>query len=111
MQNKPASKVPSPPLPRPVQSWLGVVRPVESSLAMRKRYGPVFRTNDAIAGQVFHIADRGLIERMFKWKPPEYNVGEPRQMMEPVTGPSSILLLDARAPHAHAQVDVAAVSR
>ena len=31
---------------------------------------------------------------MFKWKPAQYNVGEPRQMMEPVTGPSSILLLD-----------------
>jgi cytochrome P450 len=31
---------------------------------------------------------------MFKWKPAEYNVGEPRQMMEPVTGPSSLLLLD-----------------
>ena len=61
---------------------------------MRERYGPVFRTNDAIAGELFHIADRDLIEQMFKWKPAEYNVGEPREMMEPVTGPSSILLLD-----------------
>jgi cytochrome P450 family 135 len=95
---KPASDVPGPRLPRPLQSWLGVVRPVESRLALRKRYGPVFRSNDAIAGQVFHVADRGLIEQMFKWKPAEYNVGEPRQIMEPVTGPSSILLLDAE-PH------------
>jgi cytochrome P450 len=62
---------------------------------MRRRYGSVFRTNDAIAGKVFHVADRELIERMFKWKPADYNVGEPRQMMEPVTGPSSILLLDS----------------
>ena len=31
---------------------------------------------------------------MFKWKPADYSVGEPRQIMEPVTGPSSILLLD-----------------
>ena len=43
---------------------------------------------------MFHIADRELIEQMFKWKPAQYNVGEPRQVMEPVTGPSSILLLD-----------------
>jgi cytochrome P450 len=92
---KPAADVPGPRLPRPLQSWLGVVRPVESRLALHKRYGTVFRTNDAIAGQVFHVADRELIEQMFKWKPVEYNVGEPRQMMEPVTGPSSILLLDA----------------
>jgi cytochrome P450 len=54
----------------------------------------VFRSNDMIVGEVFHIADRELIEQIFKWKPAEYNVGEPRQVMEPVTGPSSILLLD-----------------
>jgi cytochrome P450 len=92
---KPASDVPAPRLPRPLQSWLGVVRPVESRLALRKRYGSVFRSNDAIVGEVFHVADRELIEQMFKWKPAQYNVGEPRQIMEPVTGPSSILLLDA----------------
>ena len=61
---------------------------------MRRRYGPVFRTTDLIVGQLVHIADRELIEQMFKWKPADYNVGEPRQVMEPVTGPSSILLLD-----------------
>src|SRR5438105_1134779 len=91
---KPASDVPGPRLPRPLQSWLGVIRPFESRLALRKRYGTVFRSNDVIVGQMFHIADRALIEQMFKWKPSEYNVGEPRQVMEPVTGPSSILLLD-----------------
>jgi cytochrome P450 len=90
----PASDVPGPRLPRPVQSWVGVVRPIESRLALRRRYGPVFRSNDAIVGQMFHIADRELVEQMFKWKPADYNVGEPRQVMEPVTGPSSILLLD-----------------
>jgi cytochrome P450 family 135 len=63
-------------------------------MAARRRYGPVFRSKDLIAGEVFHIADRALIEQMFKWKPAEYNVGEPRQPMEPVTGSSSILLLD-----------------
>jgi cytochrome P450 len=92
---KPASEVPGPRLPRLVQSWLGVVRPVDSRLALRRRYGPVFRSNDAIVGEMIHIADRALIEQMFKWKPAQYNVGEPRQVMEPVTGPSSILLLDA----------------
>jgi cytochrome P450 len=71
-----------------------VIRPVESRLALRKRYGTVFRSNDAIVGQVFHIADRELVEQVFKWKPAQYNVGEPRQVMELVTGPSSILLLD-----------------
>lgn len=65
---------------------------------MRRRYGPVFRSRDAIAGDVFHIADRELVEQMFKWKPAQYHVGEPRQMMEPVVGHSSILLLD-EAPH------------
>ncbi len=61
---------------------------------MRQRYGGVFRSNDAIAGEMFHIAERELVEQVFKWKPAEYNVGEPRRVMEPVTGPASILLLD-----------------
>src|SRR4051794_23035519 len=89
-----AAEVPGPRIPKPLQTLVGVAWPVRARLAMRERYGKVFRTNDAIAGELFHIAERELIEQMFKWKPAEYSVGEPRQVMEPVTGPSSILLLD-----------------
>ncbi len=91
---KPAAAVPGPRAPRRLQSWLGIARPFEMRLALRKRYGPVFRTKDAIGGEMFHVADRALVERMFKWKPSQYTVAEPRALMEPVTGPSSILLLD-----------------
>src|SRR5437764_1107731 len=89
-----ASEVPGPRVPAPLQTVVGVLWPVRARLAMRERYGKVFRSHDAIAGELFHIADRELVEQMFKWKPAEYNVSEPRQVMEPVTGPSSILLLD-----------------
>jgi cytochrome P450 len=82
-------------MPRAVQTLLGIVSPVGARVAMHRRYGGLFRTNDAIIGELFHVADRDLVERVFKWKPSEYNVAEPRQLMEPVTGPSSILLLDA----------------
>jgi cytochrome P450 len=74
------------------------MRPIETRLAARKRYGPIHRSRDALVGEVFHIADPEVIEQIFKWKPAEYNVGEPRQIMEPVAGPSSILLLD-QDPH------------
>jgi cytochrome P450 family 135 len=94
MTASPASAIPGPRAPRPVQSVLGVIRPVQTRLAVRNRYGPIFRTRDSLVGEVFHIADRELIEQIFKWKPAEYRVGEPRQVMEPVTGPTSILLLD-----------------
>ncbi len=70
------------------------MRPIQARLELRRRHGPIFRSHDAIAGEVFHISDRDLVEQMFKWKPGDYNVGEPRQIMEPVTGPSSVLLLD-----------------
>ena len=92
----PPSAIPGPRLPRLAQTLLGVMRPVEARLAMRGRHGDVFRTNDAIAGEMFHIAERDLIEQMFKWKPAQYTVAEPRRLMEPVTGPSSILLLDGQ---------------
>ena len=67
---------------------------MRARLTMRKRYGRLFRTNDVIAGPMIHVADRALIEQMFKWKPAQFRVSEPRQVMEPVTGPESILLLD-----------------
>lgn len=91
---RPASEIPGLPLPGPLQSWLGIAFPVQARLAMRKRYGRVFRSNDSIAGELFHIADRDLVEQMFKWKPTAYAVAEPRQTMEPVVGPASLLLLD-----------------
>src|SRR5215212_4875115 len=91
---RPTSEIPGPRLPRPLQTLLGVGRPMAARLAMRRRYGRLFRTNDVFAGQMIHVADRALIEEMFKWKPAQYRVSEPRQIMEPVTGPESILLLD-----------------
>jgi cytochrome P450 family 135 len=90
--------IPGPRAPRLAQTLLGLVRPLEGRLAMQRRYGDVFRTRDAIIGEMFHIADRELIEEIFKWKPAQYNVAEPRQVMEPVVGPASVLLLDG-APH------------
>jgi cytochrome P450 len=89
-----ASQVPGPRIPAPLQTVAGVLWPVRARLTMRDRYGKVFRSHDALAGELFHIAERDLIEQMFKWKPADYVVSEPRQVMEPVTGPSSILLLD-----------------
>jgi cytochrome P450 len=91
---RPASEVPGPRIPGPLQSWLGIAFPVAARREMRKRYGPVFRSKDSIAGELFHVADRELIEQMFKWKPAEYTVSGPRRMMEPVVGPASLLLLD-----------------
>jgi cytochrome P450 family 135 len=91
---KPAAAIPGPRLPPLLQTWLGVARPVETRLMLRRRYGRLARTHDALAGELVHVADRELVEQMFKWKPAQYNVAEPRQVMEPVTGPSSILLLD-----------------
>jgi cytochrome P450 len=89
-----AAEVPGPRMPAPLQTAVGVLWPVKARLLMRERYGKVFRSRDSIAGELVHIAERGLVEQMFKWKPADYVVSEPRQIMEPVTGPSSILLLD-----------------
>jgi len=91
---RPASDIAGAPLPGPLQSWLGIAYPIKSRQIMRKRYGSVFRSNDSIAGELFHIADRDLVEQMFKWKPAAYNVAEPREIMAPVVGPASLLLLD-----------------
>jgi len=91
---RPAADIPGPPLPGPLQSWLGIAFPEQARLAMRKRYGSIFRSNDSIAGELFHIGDRDLVGQMFRWKPHQYNVAEPREVMEPVVGSASLLLLD-----------------
>ena len=90
----PAAEITGPPGPGLLQTGLAVLQPIQTRLAARRRYGPVFRTGDAIAGDLVHIADREMIEEIFRWKPEQYKVAEPREVMEPVTGPSSILLLD-----------------
>src|SRR5688500_20056298 len=69
---RPAAEVPGPRIPRLAQTLLGVLLPVEARTRMRERYGGVFKSNDAIVGELFHIADRGLIEQVFKWKPAQY---------------------------------------
>src|ERR1044072_2672579 len=61
---KPAPAVPGPRGPRLAQTLLGVIRPLEARMTMRRRYGNIFRTNDAIAGELFHVADREAIEQM-----------------------------------------------
>lgn len=94
----PAAEIPGPPRPKLAQTVAGTVWPVQSRLWMRQRYGRLFRTDDAIAGPLVHVADRELVERIFKWKPDQYNVAEPREMMKPVVGSTSVLLLDGD-PH------------
>ena len=91
---QPSSEVPGPRLPGLAQTLLAVMWPLEARVHLRRRYGPLFRTHDAIAGEMVHVAERDLIEQIFKWKPVQYTVAEPREVMEPVTGPESILLLD-----------------
>src|SRR5215210_3014954 len=97
-RSKPSTEVFGPRLPRLLQTLLALMWPVEARLRMHEQYGSVFRSNDAIVGELFHVAERELVEQLFRWKPAQYNVGEPRQVMKPVLGPRSILLLDGE-PH------------
>ena len=95
---QPTSAIPGPPRPRIAQTLGATLWPFGSRIWMRERYGKVFRTNDVLVGHLTHVGDRELVEQMFKWKPAEYNVAEPREIMEPAVGATSILLLDNR-PH------------
>jgi cytochrome P450 len=88
------STVPGPRLPRAAQSLIGILWPIRSRATLRAKHGPVFRTNDLIAGPLVHIADPALVAKMFRWKGDDYSVAEPREPMAPVVGRSSILLLD-----------------
>jgi cytochrome P450 len=94
----PSSEIPGPSAPGVLQSIAGTVWPLRALQASRRRYGKLFRTDDAIVGPLVHVADRELAEQIFKWKPAQYNVAEPREIMEPAVGRTSLLLLDGE-PH------------
>ncbi|MEX0992936.1 MAG: cytochrome P450 [Solirubrobacterales bacterium] len=91
---RPASEIPGPRTPRLLNSLIGVYQPVRARLDARKRFGPIYRVHDSILGDVVTLADPELVGTLFKGDAETFHVGEPRAVMEPVTGMHSILLLD-----------------
>jgi cytochrome P450 family 135 len=91
-----AALPPGPRLPMPVQTMLWLMRPISTMQRWRKRYGDVFTIRLVLAGDSVQVADPALLKSIFTARPDDARAGEANAVLEPVLGPSSVLLLDGR---------------
>jgi cytochrome P450 family 135 len=82
------------PLPAAVQSLLFLRWPIPLVQECRRRYGDVFRIDVIEYGAVVYVADPDVIREVFTGDPGLFHAGEANEVLEPVAGPRSILLLD-----------------
>lgn len=85
---------PGPRLPAAIQTARWAVRPLPFLLELQRRHGDVF------SFQLFHedpwvmVSDPELVKRVFTAPADVLHAGEGNQILEPILGPQSILLLD-----------------
>lgn len=59
-----------------------------------RRYGDIFRMHLYGLGDLVVISDPALIKQVFTGNPDVYRAGEVSQLLRPIVGPNSLLLLD-----------------
>ncbi len=101
---RPASRVPerrlppSPPLPRPIQTAIWSRQARRLLYACQDRYGDMFALRIAYEGTWVMLADPDAVKQVFTGDPKVFHAGEGNQILEPVLGKSSVLVLDEK-PH------------
>jgi cytochrome P450 len=89
---------PSPPLPRPIQTAIWSRQARRLLYACQDRYGDMFALRIAYEGTWVMLADPAAIKQVFTGDPKVFHAGEGNQILEPVLGKSSVLVLDEK-PH------------
>jgi cytochrome P450 len=89
---------PSPPLPRPVQTAIWSRQARRMLYACQDRYGDIFRIRIAYEGTWVMLADPEAIKQVFTGDPKVFHAGEGNQILAPVLGRNSLLVLDEK-PH------------
>lgn len=89
---------PGPPLPRAVQTaiWSRRTRPLV--YACQERYGDVFTLRIAHEGFWVMLGDPAWVKQVFTGDPRVFHAGEGNQILRPVLGDHSVLVLDEK-PH------------
>ena len=85
---------PGPRLPKIVQSAGFFFAPIKYVEWQRRRYGDVHSQRLLDFGDVLYVADPDVLKQIFAGDPAVFRAGESNQILRPITGPRSILLLD-----------------
>jgi cytochrome P450 len=90
---------PGPRLPSPLQTLLFFGWPFAFLGTCQRRYGRIFTINlsapgEDLAGPIVYLADPAAIKQLFSLDGREGHAGAANSVLEPITGPHSILMLD-----------------
>ena len=86
---------PGPPLPMPVQTAIWSRQARRLLYASQDRYGDVFTLK--ILGDTWAVvADPEAVKQVFTGDPRVFHAGEGNELLEPLLGPSSLLVLDEK---------------
>ena len=88
---------PGPRLPEAIQTVRWAVRPVPFMERCLREHGEHFTVRLAALGEVVFLAGPEAVQRVFTAAPGLVRAGEGNQILEPVVGPRSVLLLDGPA--------------
>src|SRR6185369_9838834 len=89
---------PSPRMSRPLQTAIWS-RQAQWLLSQgRRRFGPMFTLEIAYEGKWVIVADPELVKEIFRGDPTVFHAGEGNEILRPLLGDSSVLVLDD-APH------------
>jgi cytochrome P450 len=89
---------PGPPLPRVAQTAIWSRRARQMLYACHDRYGDIFRLKIAYEGTWVMLADPEAVKQVFTGDPRVFHAGEGNQILAPVLGRNSLLVLDEK-PH------------
>jgi cytochrome P450 len=89
---------PGPPLPRALQTAIWSRQARRMLFACQDRYGDVFRLKIAYEGTWVILADPDAVKQVFSGDPRVFHAGEGNQILAPVLGRNSLLVLDEK-PH------------
>lgn len=85
---------PGPSLPLALQTLLAWGSTPRFLAAMRRRYGPIFTLRMLPWGTTVVLADRVLVEEVFRGSAEAFHAGEGNSLLAPVVGRRSVLVLD-----------------
>jgi cytochrome P450 family 135 len=85
---------PGPRGPAMLQSLRLMLRPIEFLEHCLRTYGDVFTLRFIGMGDLVYVADTELVKQIFTGDPSIFHAGEANEVMEPVLGSRSVLLLD-----------------
>jgi cytochrome P450 family 135 len=89
---------PSPPLPKVVQTAIWSRQARRLLYACQDRYGDMFTIRIAYEGTWVMLADPAAVKQVFTGDPKIFHAGEGNQILAPVLGKNSVLVLDEK-PH------------